>query len=215
VHSLVWSRIVQPVSRVWVYRILIDTYSEYRTLAARLPRHGVALTSRPCRHTYSSLLHWHGRLVRDGITGAAAGQNQAFTDRIATVPMELAAQVTAESNKHGRVPEGLSGAVVATNEVTSARMARVPVEGDEMIKQETTKRWPTSQRWPPPKRKFSRWLLYGDSMLISFVLHRETNVLEILLYVQRVSNLAATRHLVELSGFTRHALPCSGDCATP
>jgi hypothetical protein len=48
--------------------------------------------------------------------------------------MELAAQVTAESNKHGRVPEGLSGAVVATNEVTSARMARVAVEGDEMIK---------------------------------------------------------------------------------
>jgi hypothetical protein len=51
--------------------------------------------------------------------------------------MELAAQVKAESNKHGRVPEGLSGAVVATNEVTSARMARVAVEGDEMIKQES------------------------------------------------------------------------------
>jgi hypothetical protein len=50
-------------------------------------------------------------------------------------------------------------------------------------------------------------------MLISFVLRRETNLLEILLYVERVSNLAATRHLEELSGFTRQAVVRRADVA--
>jgi hypothetical protein len=49
--------------------------------------------------------------------------------------MESAAQIKAESNKHGRLPEGLSGVVVETNQVTSARMTKVAVDGAEIVKQ--------------------------------------------------------------------------------
>jgi hypothetical protein len=43
-------------------------------------------------------------------------------------------------------------------------------------------------------------------MLIAFVLLRETNLLDILRHVDRLSNLAATRNLEELSGVARHAV---------